>query len=237
MRNRFAVAVLVLLCCAGTLGAQEEWSYEIDAGLWFAGVDGHATVNTPYGPARLEFDDFWRVETGFFAGLQAQRDRWGYLADWAQNRVALGDADISLQVLTAAATYRLSESDTAVNLVFGGRYSSARAGLRVEVPDPDPDADDQERYMRAGGSSGWVDAVVGIQFLRPVGDRWMVEGYLDVGGGQGLTYQALAGVSWRASSALFVKGGYRVVSADHDADSLDFDALFGGVYVGLGYQF
>jgi opacity protein-like surface antigen len=239
MRNRFAVAILglVLVCGAGTMSAQDEWSYEIEGGLWFAGADGYATVNAPDGPMRLEFDDYWRFETGFFAGLQAQRGKWGYLVDWSQNRVPIDDRDISLQFLTGGATYRLSEGETAVNLVFGARYVSGRAGVRVEVEDPDEDADDDERYMRAGGSTGWMDAVVGIQVLRPVGERWTLDAYVDVGGGQGLSYQAAVGASFRATSSVSVKGGYRLMSGDDETDSIDFDAFFGGIYIGLGYQF
>jgi opacity protein-like surface antigen len=241
MRNRFAVALLglVLVCGAGEMYAQDSWNYELSSTLWLSGVDGDVTVRGPDGPILLEFDElFGRVEPGYTASFQARRGKWGYVADGIHGRVAAGDADVALQFFTGGVTYELSNGDARVTLVVGGRYASARSGVRVEVEDPDEDADDDERFMKVGGSAGWVDAIVGLQVFRPFGPRWAFDGYVDAGKGQGdFSYQLAGGVTYQLSPALSAKGGYRIISADHDKNGFDFDAMFGGFYVGLGYQF
>ena len=240
MRNRIAVAMfgLALMAFSGELRAQDDWVYEITPALWTSGGDGTASYDSPDGPISIDFDELGRMEAGFAGTFQAQRGRWGYLIDTAYGRSEIGDQDWAVSFVTGGATYQLSEKTSYVNFVFGARYGSSGGGLRVEDPTIPPEESDDDRFKKLSSNTGWADLMVGLQLVRPFGDRWAFEGYVDAGaGGSNLTYQVVAGLSYRFSPGIAAKAGYRLIGADVDDDSSESDLKFGGLYAGVGFKF
>jgi hypothetical protein len=145
MPKIFAVAFLglVIVWGAGELNAQDKWSHEVTPAFWVAGGDGEISFLSEDGPVKLVFDDMWRMEPGLALTIQGNRTRLGYILDVSYGRTAIGDYDWSLMFLNAGGTYRLSNGDTGVNLVFGVRHASTSGGLRVPTgEDPDEEGDD-----------------------------------------------------------------------------------------------
>lgn len=240
MRNHFAVVILGFACLmgAGELRAQDAWTYEFTPSLWLSGGDGTTFFLGEEGPVSLEFDELSSLEPGMSATVQGQKTKWGWLVDGAYGRSAVGDQDWSLMFVSGGATYQLTDKKAFVNLVFGARWASSSGGLRIIDPDePDPDSDD-DKFKKESANDGWVDLMVGLQVVRPFGDRWGMEAYIDAGAGQSdLTYQAMAGLTYRVSPAVTAKAGYRLIGADYDDDSSEVDMKFGGVYFGAGFKF
>lgn len=240
MRKSFAVALLgvVIAWGAGELKAQDKWSHEFTPALWVAGGDGSVSYLSEDGPVELVFDDLWRMEPGIAAAIQGQKGRVGYLVDVWYGRNAIGDQDWSLMFLNLGGTYRFSNGDTGVNLVFGVRHASTSGGLRVPTgEDPDEEGDD-DAFKKLRANDGWVDGFVGLQLHRPFGSRWAFDGYFDAGAGSSsLTYQIAAGFSYELSPRVSAKAGYRLISADHDDSTADVNIMFGGFYGGVGFRF
>jgi opacity protein-like surface antigen len=240
MPKIFAVAFLglVIVWGAGELNAQDKWSHEVTPAFWVAGGDGEISFLSEDGPVKLVFDDMWRMEPGLALTIQGNRTRLGYILDVSYGRTAIGDYDWSLMFLNAGGTYRLSNGDTGVNLVFGVRHASTSGGLRVPTgEDPDEEGDD-DAFKKLRANDGWVDGFVGLQVRHPFGSRWVFDGYFDAGAGtSSLTFQIAAGFSYELSSRVSAKAGYRLISADHDDSTADENIMFGGFYGGVGFRF
>jgi hypothetical protein len=90
----------------------------------------------------------------------------------------------------------------------------------------------------------WVDPILGMRGRLPIGEKWSLEGYGDVGGfgvGSDFTFLVQARVSWQASRVLRVGLAYRVLYQDYETGSglerFKWNVTTQGPLLALGMRF
>jgi opacity protein-like surface antigen len=84
----------------------------------------------------------------------------------------------------------------------------------------------------------WVDGYVGLRARAPLGERWTLTGYADMGaGGADLTWQLMAGVDYALSRDATARLGYRYFKVEYDKGEFLYDMATAGFYLGVGIRF
>jgi hypothetical protein len=257
----------LLLAAAATLGtgsgaalaqagtAAAAWGFELTPYLWAASMKGN--VQIPQLPAlRVDvgFGDILdHLDAGFMGSFEARKGSWGLLVDSIYMKLgdggsasrtgpgpigAAASASANLEVketmLGAGAAYRFSGGATTLDAVGGLRAMKIEADVRA-----DASLFAQSGSLTASGSKGWIDPYVGLRVRQPLGDRWMLVGYADVGGfgvGSDFTWQALLGADYEFSKTFVGKAGYRYIAVDYDKGGFVYDMGNTGLYFGLGVR-
>jgi opacity protein-like surface antigen len=261
-RARLPLATAVLCCLLSSLPAQaesgagegsREWSFEVTPYLWATGLDGTLAVTSrPQAGIAVEqsFSDLFKILDFAAAGsFEARHGRWGVLFDAVYFRVSdtasvtgprgfvtlAADGMITQQMYTLLASYRVSDGSSQVDLFGGLRYASVQGDVELQATLP--------QLPLAGRSFGqkehWVDPIIGARIRQPLGERWTLVGYADIGGfgvGSDLSWQLMAGANYAFSPDVIGKLGYRVVAFDYSEASFAYDIRFAGPYLGLGFR-
>lgn len=200
------------------------------------GPDGQPVVDIT-GPDVLDALDF-----AFMAAGEVRRDRFGLMFDGvyadlgfdgeARRVDVSGSLDTELWFASGAGFYRLYEENGALADVYGGlRAMGVSADFGVEIG----------QFSRSRTVTvNWVDPIVGLRGLYPLGDRFSVSGRADIGGfgvGSELTWQAYGGVNYAFSDSWLGTLGYRYMSIDYDDDRLTLDIALQGPLIGITYEF
>lgn len=248
--SKKVVGLMGSICCLPVMAEVGEpgstWQFEVTPYLWLStmplhvdlGTSGANGANPPFPVADTSLD---------FAGmvaLEARKGLWGALVDAQYVRLGVTgsgaaaaltpfssvDLTYTQQIWTFLGSYRLADGPVAVDLLGGARYLNAKTDTEISaLPLPGT----------IGGtrSKGWWDGVVGARALVPLDPKWSLLGYLDVGGGGSeLSWQAIAGASYRFSNETTFKFGYRYFSFKRD-DAPVIKASLGGLYAGVGFRF
>ena len=240
---------LFMAFTVGSAAAQEdEWDYTIAPYLWAAALDGTTAVAGRSADVDANFSDLLdNLELGGMLSFQAEKGRWGVLADaifvsLAQDGQPTRDGEgprsrveVDQTVLEALGTFELSPQ---FELLFGGRYSEIDLELNFLAGEG----------RRAAGSQDWVDPVVGGRARLPLGfGELRIRG--DIGGfgvGSELTWQLgfllVADLSPRTSLSF----GYRIMDIDYEDDEVigreqasrfEYDVQMSGLLLGVGFRF
>lgn len=253
--RRFAiVATAVWLLLAPPAYAQyperrtvNEWTFVLTPYFWATGIEGDVGIgNLPDVKVDSDFSDVWDVlDLALMGMFEARKDRYGLLFDGVYAKVSddadtpgplFDDADVEFthQTYSLAASYRLIESQTPVDVFVGLRYVHVKADVDLDaglLP-----------ARSASRSEDWWDGFVGLRARVPVNDRWWLLFYGDVGaGGSDLTWQAIGGVGYRISDRFGLQFGYRHFDFDYDdgsgPDRFLYEVEFSGPYMSLGIKF
>lgn len=87
------------------------------------------------------------------------------------------------------------------------------------------------------GHKSWVDPIVGARFLWELTDRWFAGVKFDMGGfgvDSDFTWNTEAGIGYRFTGNISLKGSYRYLSVDYDEDDFVYDTDMNGFQIGLG---
>ncbi|MDM0105702.1 hypothetical protein QTH97_12205 [Variovorax sp. J22R24] len=238
-----ACTIVALPAWAQSSDLGPAWDFEVTPYFWATAV--RADVDTRFiGTQRLHvpFSDLASaLDFGAMGAIEARKGRWGGLMDVQYVKLGTSktpffapltnlDIDYEQQIWTMVGFYRVMEGPALVDVVGGARYlyTKTEASLTSIFA---PIGPHHER------SQGWWDGVVGARVLYPIDGKWSLLAYADVGaGGSDLSWQALAGASYRFSEKTTVKFGYRYFSFDRD-DAPVTKASLGGPYVGVGFKF
>ncbi len=241
------------LACAAQPGA---WTFELTPYIWGSAMKGDVQGGPlPKTHVDMSFSDILDVlDFAAMGTFEGRKDRWGFLIDGIYVKVSddatakrtgpgpigatlTADAEAKLKqtILSAAATYRLVDGRSPVDLLGGLRYSKIDVDARI----------DASLFALAGtarrsGDKDWVDPYVGLRFQHAMSDRWALVGYGDVGGfgvGSDLTWQASLGVNYAFTKDVSAKLGYRYLSFDYDKDNFVYDMKLQGIYLGVGIRF
>ncbi|MDM0084923.1 hypothetical protein QTI17_30440 [Variovorax sp. J31P179] len=226
-----------------TLASSNDWQFEFAPYLWLAGIKSDLKLGPLPGDTLnvsskgiLEALDFGAMGT-----LEARKGAWGGLVDvqyvklGVGNQLAgglLGGYNVKFEqtIATLAGFYRVVEGPVAVDVVGGLRYVNAKTNVDI-APSPRGFGRQLEE------STGSTDGIVGVRAIVPVGDKWSLMGWLDVGeGGSTSSWQAIAGASYQYSPTTSLKFGYRYLDYRRDDALLDKVAM-GGFYFGAGFKF
>ena len=198
------------------------WQFEVTPYLWATGLDGTLafTARPQAGIAvQQSFSDLFKILDFAASGsFEARNGRWGVLFDAVYFKLSdtatvtgprgfatlAADGTVTQQIYTLLASYRVSDGPSQVDLFGGLRYASVEGEVEMQATLPQLALGSRS----FGQKKHWVDPVIGARIRHPVGERWTLVGYADIGGfgtGSDLSWQLIAGANYAFSPKVFGK--------------------------------
>ena len=246
MKNNFRIRFMPVLLAgflifwSTLMQAQEStadngWQFAIAPYLWGAGIGGGTLRGLPID---IPIDDLVdNLESAFMASFEARKNKWMILADYVYLDVAvskqLGPLPINMSmegtVFQLAGGYNLYQEKSRLDLIFGARNLDLDFGLSTVI------LNTPVSRSRSGNN---LDAIVGLKGQLTFSKRWYLPYYVDVGTGDSdLTWQATAGISFRAAKWVDLALVYRHLEWEFDSDKLLQDINFSGPAFGAIFRF
>ncbi len=217
--------------------ATDKWQFTITPYLWIASIQGDtgadgfdSGIDTGY--TFLSLDN---LEGAFFIAASASKGRWTIQTDMVFLKYAddftvgpLATAiNLEGSILELSAAYRAGRFEY-TEFIFGVRRVSLETGISL-TPGP-------QRFQKAN----WVDPLVGIRHVRPLGQRWQAIVRADLGGfgvSSKLTFNGIVGADFSMTehSSLFL--GYRYLTLDFKEDDFLVDLTADGLALGIEFSF
>lgn len=222
---------------------KKKWEFATIGYVYFAGVYGNTTPRDPFPPVdlHLSFGDVLKAfKFAVMGAAEARKDRLVFLGDlmW----VHLGEskgltvrdrnfADVKIDTktseITALGGYRvIDKGPIVVDLFAGGRLNGNKQKL-----------DYHGRVLDLSGSVSktWVDPIVATRITAPLGGRFGVSFYGDVGGfgiGSKNTWQGMATATYQINHSMTAGAGWRYFKINYrDHDGFRYDAAQSGPIV------
>ena len=256
------VRVIAVLCFAvfGTSPAmaqadssesQDQWQYSAAIYLWGADIGGQTIGGSE---VEVGFSDLLdNLEMGFMGAFEARKNNWSLLTDiiymdlgvdkTADLSIPIGpiqvpvttsvSLDVEAWVLHFAGGYNLySEGKSRLDVIGGARYLDMGVDMLLELQSLGPG---QSRTVSESLTS-W-DGIVGLKGNASLGERWFLPYYLDVGAGDSkFTWQATAGIGYRAGRVVDLALVYRHLEWDIDSAPIVDDLNFSGPTLGVIFR-
>ncbi len=237
---RFSLALLMLVLSTAANAAEPEsnqWQFTITPYLWVATITGTtgstadpATTNTNYNFLSLD-----NLDSAFFIAASARRGRWtvqtdmvflNFSDDFVLDPVTI-DIELKGDVFELTGAY-LPRAFEHTEILFGARRVSLELGIAL-TPGP------QESSKQI-----WLDPLIGLRHIRPLGERWQAVFRADVGGfgvSSDFTFNGLAGATFNMTkhSSLFL--GYRYLTLEFGDDDILEDLTAKGLALGVEFSF
>lgn len=238
------------LAFSGATGASAQtadwtsgWSGQVTLYGWLPTIEGEQ--KGPSGEPIVDVtgeDVLEALDMAFMGNAQFQKDRFGLFLDavyadlstdgsLAGGPLTIG-VETKLGIYTAAATFRLHESDRGYVDVYGGaRYFDTRVEFKLDTAN---------LGRNVSESFGWTDGIVGVKGSLPLGERWSVSGFADVGGFDArsdLSWQVYGGANYGFTDRWFGTIGYRYISITKAQERATLDINVYGPLVGITYRF
>lgn len=249
------VALLLFFCWANSAAGQDidsdKWQFDVTLYGWFTDIGG--TVNhpggvVPGGPFDVDVSDIIdNLSMVFMGGFEARKNKWSIIGDVIYLGIgndkdtfvtsgsgvpvkANVDLDIDAWLLTGGVGYELVRGDRGTLTVVGGvRYATLEVDATLSV---------LRQEAKRSQSEGLVDGIVGLRGVINLHEKWYIPYYADIGTGDSdLTWQALAGIGYRASSWCDIKLVYRYLKYEMDDDKLLQDLDVSGPALGVVFRF
>jgi hypothetical protein len=204
----------------------DSWRFAFEPMFWAAGLSGstsfgdraEADIDASFG------DILENLDMALMGRFELRKGKIGFGTDlfWVNLGVNLGDpivgdpeADVRQTLVEGFAFYRLGAWEGSappnsgfVDIVAGARYNSVRTRLQGDNFETDQTNMD------------WIDAFGGLRAYLPLGARFGIYGYGDIGGlGSKLAWATQADLGYRISDTVSLLAGYRVYDADYEDDS------------------
>jgi hypothetical protein len=231
--------------------SQDQWQFSGAIYLWGADIGGHTVRGSE---VEVGFSDILdNLEMAFMGAFAARKNNWSFLADviyldlgvdrTVDLSIPVGpiqipvttSASLDMQglVLHFAGGYSLySEGKSRLDLIGGARYLDLDTGLFLALQSLGPG---QSRTI-SDSLTAW-DGIVGLKGHASLGERWFLPYYVDVGGGDSkLTWQATAGIGFRAGRVWDLALVYRHLEWDLDSTRLIDDISFSGPTLGVIFR-
>ena len=249
----FLILAASLLMPAQVLAEGSDWGYEISPYLFATGLAGDTGVNGVTAEVDMDFGDILdRLDSAVMVSFAASNDRWTILTDVIYARLkdektrdwqgpgGLGpltgalEATVTEEVFHLAIGYRVAPG---LDLIGGARYTSLDVDLDLVTTTGGllPGG-----TRRVSGDQSWWDPIVGVRYVRSIGDHWSFRGQLDYGFGSGDSdgsYQLLAGFERRLGESWSTRVGYRNLTWDFEDDGFIWDMTMEGAFLGFTYRF
>jgi hypothetical protein len=215
----------------------DKWQFKITPYLWIATIKG----NTGSDGSDIGFDTDYsflsldNLDGAFFIAASASKGQWTWQTDLVylnfNDSFTIGPIDTSIDlkgdVIELSAAYKLKNFEH-TEILFGARRVSLDTDLSL-TPGP-----------QSSGSQTWLDPIVGVRYIRPLGERWEAIGRLDVGGfgvSSDLTVNALAGAGFSMTRHSSLVLGYRYLKLDFAEGDLLADLTAKGLALGVEFNF
>ena len=234
--------------------SSDKWEFQLTPYAWLAGQKG--TVATLPGLPEADIDvDFYDDILGNINGAlmlvgEARKGRFGLVMDVAytdiemENPTPLGifysavDSRTKSWMVSVAGLYRLVENQHQFLDVIGGfRYWSVDSELTLKgaaFPGVFP-----ERSI--SNSEEWVDPLIGLKGLTPIGEsNFFVSGAFVLGGfgaGSDFMWDANVNFGYQWTKGFSTTVGYRYLDVDYEKDDFLYDVVQQGPVLGLSWRF
>jgi hypothetical protein len=206
---------------------EKKWKFATIGYGWFAGVEGKTDVIGPVDPVDLDlsFGDVLKAfKFAFMGAAEARRDRLIILGDLtfihleAKDGIGIRDPDFleaELDSRTAEITllggYRvLNEGPVKLDLLAGGRMNFFKTTVQLEGPIRSAEGSEKQK---------WLDPIIAARATAPLGGKWSMAVYGDLGGilfGSDITWQGVATVDYQISRKMTVGAGWRYFKVNYD---------------------
>jgi hypothetical protein len=231
--------------------SQDQWEFAAAIYLWGADISGHTNRGSEVVVGISDLVD--NLEMAFMGSFVARKNNWALLTDFVYLDLGVDKtADLSIPagpiqipvttsvsldlrglVVHLAAGYSLySEGASRLEVIGGARYPDLDTDMFLELESLGPG---QSRSI-SDSLSTW-DAIVGLNGNASLGERWYMPYYVDVGAGDSkLTWQAAAGIGFRAGRAVDLALVYRHLEWDFESTRLIDDINFSGPTLGVIFR-
>ena len=220
-------------------GDDKKWKFYTLGYVWLATAKGKTDVIGPVEPVDLDLslgdviDSFKFI---FMGAAEARHDRTVVLGDLSfvhlggNKGIGIRDPDFleaELDSRTAEITllggYRvLNEGPFTLDLLAGGRMNFFKVTLQLEGPN---------RSAEGSVKESWLDPLIGARTNVPLGGKWSMSLYGDVGGiifGSDVTWQGVATVDYQISRKMNVGVGWRYWKVNYDKGDFLYDVRQSG---------
>ena len=218
---------------------EKKWKFATIGYAWFAGAKGKTDVIGPVEPVGLDlsFGDVLKAfKFAFMGAAEARHDRLLILGDLTfihlETRKGIGirDPDFlegELDSRTAEVTllggYRVVDrKPVVVDLLAGGRMNFFKATLKLDGPN---------RSAEGSETQNWLDPIIAARVQTPLGGKWSLSLYGDLGGiifGSDVTWQGVATVDYQISRKMSLGAGWRYFKVDYDDGDFLYDVAQSG---------
>ena len=206
---------------------KKKWKFATIGYAWFAGAEGKTDVIGPVDPVDLDlsFGDVLKAfKFAFMGAAEARRDRLVVLGDLTfihlegNEGIGIRDPDFleaELDSRTAEITllggYRvMKEGPVTLDLLAGGRMNFFKATLQLEGP---------VRSAEGSTKQKWLDPIIAARASAPLGGKWSMSVYGDLGGilfGSDVTWQGVASVDYQINRKMTLGAGWRYFKVNYD---------------------
>ena len=237
---------------ADTQVEKDEWEQSLAVYLWGAGISGQTARGTG---VDVDFKDILdNLNFAAMGAYHARKGKWSVLADVIYMDIgndkrfelqppigsgtlpATVSADIASWVVQFGGGYNLYDDGegTRTDVTFGARFLDLSTEILVDFDLSIPDAEIDIPLSQS--AKNW-DAIIGMRGVVSLGDRWFMPWGANIGTGDSdFTWQAMAGVGFKASSWADIALTYRYLKWEFDAGMLD-DLSISGPQLGVIFRF
>ena len=240
-----------VLAQTDSTASQNQWQYSGAIYLWGTDIGGHTIRGSE---VEVGFSDLLdNLEMAFMGAFAARKNNWSLLTDviyldlGVDNTTELSipvgpiqipvttrtNLDLQGLVVHFAGGYGLySEGKSRLDVIGGVRYLDLDTELFLELQSLGPG---QSRTI-SDSLTAW-NGIVGLKGHASLGERWFLPYYVDVGAGDSeLTWQATAGIGFRAGRVWDLALVYRHLEWDLDSTQLIADINFSGPTFGVIFR-
>jgi len=230
---------------------QDQWHFSGAIYLWGADMNGKTIRGSE---VEVSFSDLLdNLEMAFMGAFSARKNKWLLLTDviyldlgtdkTADLSVPVGpiqvpvttsvSVDVESWVLHFAGGYNLySEGKTRLDLIGGARYLDLSMDMFLELQSLGPG---QSRTV-SESLTAW-NGIVGLMGNASLGERWFLPYYIDIGAGESkFTWQATAGIGFRAGTVWDLALVYRHLEWDLDSTRVIDDINISGPTLGVIFR-
>ena len=216
LRLGLIVAVLVA-GFTGIANAQEkgpdDWKFTLGIYLWGTGLEGTSQIGPVTAPINITFSDALdNLSTVLTLHFEAQRGKWGFLADAMHigldpsstlpNGAQL-NLDITNNIFELGGIYSATET---IDVLFGVRVSEFE--LEGSIP---------PALSGTIADETWTDGFVGGRAVFPFAKNWRFRVRGDIGAGDSdFVWNAILAVDYRFNNTVSGFLGYRWLDYDYD---------------------
>jgi hypothetical protein len=256
------ISVIAALCIAvlgvspvlaqtDSSASQDQWQFSGAIYMWGADMAGQTIGGSE---VEVGFSDLVdNLEMAFMGAFVARKNNWSLLTDviyldiGVENTTELSipiggnllpvttttDLDVKSRVMHFAGGYGLySEGKSRLDLIGGARYLDLSMDLFLELQSLGPG---QSRTISESLTT-W-DGIIGLKGQASLGERWYLPYYVDVGTGDSkLTWQASAGIGFRAGRVWDLALVYRHLEWDFDSTRVIDDLNISGPTLGVIFR-
>lgn len=208
--------------------------------IWFAGLEGNASVGPVNAPVNLTFGDIFDNLSGIFTlHFEARKSKWTLFTDGMHlqmkpgTTLAIGvpvSVTVKNDIVEVGGAYRVRDAQPSVDLLAGARYSHLKVSGNARAVTP--------------VNETWWDGFGGARMRYAFGEKknWSVSARGDIGtGGSDLTWSAYALVNWHFARSVTLTGGYKWLAYDYTNGSglsrVDWDVTYQGPIAGFVFNF